>query len=185
MIDLLVEFITDKYITVIKEIFSGDGLDRVSDRYPEQEVRRPLIYLRTDLPLIASSSIGDFMEEDTSGEEPIDKYEIRVGGVGTDIVLETNSEAKRKSLGDKLVLYLMLGRDDAGRWYKNRLGANGIDLVGIRSGGMSEEDVGSEGKAGKIFRVVYTADSDVSLLAEVGPGAVNLITVTGALVASI
>jgi len=185
MIDLLVEFITDRYITVIKEIFSGDGLDRVSDRYPEGEARRPLIYLRTDLPLIASSSIGDFVEEDLSGEEPVDKYEIRVGGVSTDIVLETRSEAERKSIGDKLVLYLLLGRDDAGRWYKNRLGANGIDLVGVMSGGTIEEDVGSEGRAGKIFRVIYTANSDISLLAEVRPGAVSLITVTGTLVASL
>ena len=185
MIDLLVEFITDKYIEVIKEIFSSDGLDRIFDRYPEAEARRPLIYLRANLPMISSSSIADFVEEDTSGDEPVDRYEIRVDGVTVDIVLEARNEAKRKSLGDKLVLYLMLGRDDAGIWYKNKLGANGIDITGIRLGATSEEDIGSEGRGGKIFRVVYTADSDVSLFAEVEPGAVSLITVSGTLVASL
>lgn len=186
MIDLMVEFITDKYIEVIREIFSGSDFgERISDRYPEAEARHPLMYLRVNLPAISPSSIADFVEEDTSGDEPVDRYAIRVNGVTTDIVLEARSEATRKSLGDKLVLYLMLGRNDAGIWYKNRLGANGIELAAVRSGGASEEDVGSEGRGGKIFRMVYIADSSVSLIAEVEPGAVSLITVAGTLVASL
>lgn len=185
MIDLLTEFIGNKYIEVIKEIFSADGLDRVSDRYPEAEARRPLMYLRTDLPMIGPSMIANFAEEDLEGVEPVDRYEIRVPGVSTDIVLETRSEAERKTMGDKLVVNLLLGRNSSDIWYKNKLGANGVDLMSIRPGGTAEEIVGSEGRGGKIFRAVYTAISDVSLIAEVIPGAVNLITVTGTLVTTL